>query len=160
MLFSCYVGGALLTMVMEISIHAGVANWVFIGLIVFWCGAPPWSCTPSPHIPVPVPDPLSLSMCSRSLCRRLPRLHVSVCPRFGFVGVGLPLTVVEASVSGLFVAFAEAPATISYCHPLIYHRCAGLFRNARVPVPTTPTPRRRDWCAHPMGPTPSGCACE
>jgi hypothetical protein len=36
MLFSCYVGGALLTMVMEISIHAGVANWVFIGLIVFW----------------------------------------------------------------------------------------------------------------------------
>jgi hypothetical protein len=43
--------------------------------------------------------------------------------RFGFVGVGLPLTVVEASVSGLFVAFAEAPATISYCHPLIYHRC-------------------------------------
>ena len=50
--------------------------------------------------------------------------------RFGFVGVGLPLTVVEASVSGIIVAFAEEPSTISYCHALIYHRygwCAGLY---------------------------------
>jgi hypothetical protein len=42
--------------------------------------------------------------------------------RFGFVGVGLPLTVVEASVSALFVAFAESPDSVNLCNAIVYHR--------------------------------------
>jgi hypothetical protein len=40
----------------------------------------------------------------------------------GFTGVTLPLTVLEASTSTLFVAFAQVPETLAACHPILYHR--------------------------------------
>ena len=45
------------------------------------------------------------------------------------MGVGLPLTVLEASISTLFVSFAEIPDSLSHCHPIVYLRCV-----ARMPM--------------------------
>ena len=40
MLFGCYAGAALLTLIMGISIQAGTKNWVLIAVVVFWCVPP------------------------------------------------------------------------------------------------------------------------
>jgi hypothetical protein len=37
MLFSCYVGGALITMMTAITLNTNQHNWVLIGLVIFWC---------------------------------------------------------------------------------------------------------------------------
>lgn len=44
----------------------------------------------------------------------------------GFVGVALPLTVLEAFQSTLFVVFAQSPETLQLCHPILMHRYSRL----------------------------------
>lgn len=40
----------------------------------------------------------------------------------GFVGVTLPLTVLEASVSAIFVSFSQVPEVLAAVHPIVFHR--------------------------------------
>lgn len=40
----------------------------------------------------------------------------------GFTSVTLPLTVLEASVSSLFVTYAQVPETLAAVHPILFHR--------------------------------------
>lgn len=64
----------------------------------------------------------------------------------GFVGMTLPLTVLEASVSTLLVTYAELPEAVAVLHPVIAHRFSRLSevhamtqRSAGVAVITDPS---------------------
>ena len=41
MLFSCYVGGALMALIMTLTSDTSERNWVLIGMVVFWYV---WQC--------------------------------------------------------------------------------------------------------------------
>lgn len=38
LLFGCYLGGAVLALIMGVTVHANVRSWVLVGFVVFWFG--------------------------------------------------------------------------------------------------------------------------
>jgi hypothetical protein len=78
LLFGCYVGGGVLSLLLGTTAHTGgTSSWLLAAAVTFW---------------------------------------------FGFIGVGLPLTVLEAAVSTLIVSFCQVPEVLSVLHPLVHAR--------------------------------------
>jgi hypothetical protein len=78
LLFGCYVGGGVLSLMLGTTAHTGgTGSWLLTVIVTFW---------------------------------------------LGFIGAGLPLTVLEAAVSTLFVSFCQVPEVLSVLHPLVHAR--------------------------------------
>ena len=65
----------------------------------------------------------------------------------GFSGVTLPLTVLEASASTLFVTYAQVPEVLAQAHPILFHRyqrLAEVYAHARGREAADTVGRARD----------------